>query len=263
MPDQRLSSLHLTIEYATMKTLQSRKQLQDKDIEWVYEQYRNYFQKMRQGKNPPEPSSTRTDRLELMDNIWDGLLLWEEAEGRTPLLDGSFRPGGRPVTMVEELYVIAFNDLRKSCRFHRKQDGTTRGYVKYVKHFIASILADDPSLVEMLEPDLYKGPSLTFSHLLDKRGYQIDPKIATHEEPEIAVIYEQEEAASLSQIEALLLRFPDDTQLKAEYAHTLKQYDRLPEAISIIKELATAAPRNPYFVSTYLSFLFDEAIDKG
>jgi len=263
MSDQRLASLHLTIEYAVSRTLQRFKNLQDKDIEWVFEQYRNYFQALRQGKVVKEPDSTRRSRSELMDFIWECLIRWEEAGGPVDLLDGNFRPGGRAVTMVEELYVMAFNELRKSCRLHRKADGP-RGYIKFVQGFVAQTLEYDPTLEELLNPDIPLEGGLNFEPLLDKRGYRITV------EPELSgileideLLFEGEEEASFQEVESLVEKYPDNELLLSEYAVKLKKNGREEEAIALWKKLQEASPRNPYYVSAYIDRLLRYDEDLG
>lgn len=264
MPDQRLASLHLTIEYAVSRTLQRFKNLQDKDIEWVFEQYRNYFQALRQGKDVSEPDSTRRSRSELMDYLWECLIKWEEAGGPDDLLDGSFRPGGRPVTMVEELYVMGFNDLRKSCRMHRRANGP-RGYVKFVQEFIADTLAKDPTLEELLDPEIPAiSVGLDFQPLLEKRGYQITmaPDYSGDDEVD-HILFELEEEASLTEIEKLLKRYPNNQLLRAEYAVQLKGADRVEEAIMEWENLLKNSPQNPHYLSAYIGLWLHEDNDRG
>lgn len=223
MPDERLYSLHLSIEYAVATTLQRHKHLQDKDIEWVYEQYRNYFQAVRQGKMVAEPDSTRQDRSELMDFIWECLIKWEETDGPEELLDGSFRPAGRPVTTVEELFVMAFNDLRKSCRINRKEGGP-RGYVKAVQEFVATVLPSDPDLEDLLNPAVPVPGTMDFEPLFEKRGYRISLLHAPTGDLAVdKLIYESdsEDGPSISEFEAYLKQYPNNRLLRAEYAVAL------------------------------------------
>lgn len=264
MPDERLTSLHLTIEYAVSRTLQRFKNLQDKDIEWVYEQYRNYFQALRQGKVVAEPDSTRSDRSALMDYLWECLLKWEEVGGPGDLLDGSFRPAGRPVTKVEELYVMGFNDLRKSCRFHRQQSGP-RGYVKYVQQWIAECLAHDPELEDLLNPEIPADGGLNFEPLQEKRNYRITLDHLDSEDAAVdALIYDGDgEELTTADFKAFLKRYPNNQLLRAEYAVELRAEDKIDEAIAVWQKLISEAPGHPYYLSAYLDLLLKHDEDLG
>lgn len=255
MPDERLSSLHLAIEYAVSHTLKRRKNLQDKDIEWVYEQYRNYFQALRQGKDPADPDSTRHDRSELMDYLWECLVKWEAAGGPADLLDGSFRPAGRPITQVEELYVMGFNNLRKSCRIHRRQDGP-RGYVVYVKQWVNQILADDPELAELLDPSIPAQGGVDFSGLYEKYGYHVSLKFGESGIPAIdAAIFESDEEPSLAKLRSLLSLYPGVPTLRSELATLLEDEENPEEATALWQGLIAEFPKNAYYTSGYLNFL--------
>lgn len=263
MPDERLFTLHLAIEYAVAHTLRRFKNMQDKDIEWVYEKYRNYFLAVRQGKEPAEPDSTRSDRSELTDYLWECLLKWEDASGPEGLLDGSFRHGNRTVTTVEELYVIAFNDLRKSCRIRRQMDGP-RGYVKHAQEWVAEVIAEDPELLELLDPAV-PANKLNLEYLLDKRGYQVSLSPARTGIPAIdQFLFDDGELEEPypEDFELLLERYPDDPSLKAEYAITLESEDRADEALPILREVAHGYPEVPYFVGIYLESLMDANPDQ-
>lgn len=264
MPNERLSSLHLTIEYAVSQSLRKFKNLQDKDIEWVYEQYRNYFQALRQGKTVAEPDSTRRDRSGLMDYLWECLVKWEAAGGPEDLLDGSFRPAGKPVTQVEELYVMAFNDLRKSCRLHRQQDGP-RGYVKYAQEWIADVLASNPDLEDLLDPAIPAEGGLDLEYLFEKRNYRVTLQpVSTGIDAIDALLYEdEEEDPSASEFEALLTHYPDNKLLRAEYAVALSNEDREEEAITVWQKLIPETPTHPYFLSAYLELLLKHDDDQG
>jgi len=128
--------IHFAIELAVTETAEQYGQLVDKEIETVYELYRAYFLALRQGKNPPEPTSTQKLRGILIDNIWENLIDIEE-NGKLvrSLTDGSLAPGGRPITSMDEVFYIAFNHLRKSVRFWRKRDGA-KGYIRHIAEYV-------------------------------------------------------------------------------------------------------------------------------
>lgn len=230
----------------------------------MYQQYRNYFQALRQGKVVAEPDSTRKDRAALMDMIWECLVKWEAAGGPEDLLDGSFSPGGRPVTQVEELYVMGFNDLRKSCRLYRQQDGP-RGYVKYVQEWIAEMLDDSPSFRDLLDPDVPVQDGWDFDYLLEKRNYKITLNYKSTGDAAVdALIYEDGNGkeASPEALEALLQRFPNNRLLRADYAISISG-DKTEDAAHLLRGLVAEAPSQPYFVSSYLNMLFNIDKDLG
>ena len=266
MPDKRLSSLHLTIEYAVAQTMRRQKHLQDKDIEWVFEQYRNYFLALRQGKMVAEPDSTRRDRSELMDYLWECLIKWEEAGGPDNLLDGSFRPAGRAITQVEGLYVIGFNNLRKSCRLHRRESGP-RGYVKHVQEWVAEVLAQDPKLEELLDPAVpMLRSTLDFQLLLDKHGYQISLHHVGTGIPGIDDFIfddDKDEESSVTEILGLLKQYPGNPFLRNELASALAREDRKEEAVETWKALIDKYPDHPLYISAYLDMALSFDNDLG
>ncbi|PHI21319.1 hypothetical protein CEQ90_02660 [Lewinellaceae bacterium SD302] len=127
-PSEDLIPLLSTIEIATGVVDQEHRGLNDKDVEFVYEAFHTFFKGEVQGRNLPEPSSTGKVKEILIGAIFDSLEGAEDDGLFDNLLDGSFAPGGRPVETVEELYVIAFNYLKKSARMWRKNNGP-RGYL--------------------------------------------------------------------------------------------------------------------------------------
>lgn len=104
----------------------------DKDVEAVYDTYRTYFQAVRQGKDPAEPTSTLDHRERLLEEIWNILLAREAIDADQNLLSGDWTITGRPPRDIEEIYLVALNGLRKSVRFWRKRAGP-RGYLTHIK----------------------------------------------------------------------------------------------------------------------------------
>lgn len=212
-----------------------------------------------------EPDSTRQDRSELMDFIWECLIKWEETDGPEELLDGSFRPAGRPVTTVEELYVMAFNDLRKSCRLNRREGGP-RGYVKAVQEFVAKVLASDPDLEELLDPAVPVPGTMDFEPLFEKRGYRISLQHTPSGDPAVdKLIYESEseKGPSVSEFEAYLKQYPNNRLLRAEYAVALGGAARTEDAIQVWHQLLKETPDHPYYLSAYLDLLLRHDNDQG
>jgi hypothetical protein len=134
-PPPELYGLLHSIESAVHETSKAYPQLSDKDVEAVYDQYRTYFQSVRQGKDPDEPVSTLAHREEALSRIWDALLSREELGTDDHLLHGPWTIAGRPPRDLEEIYLVAFNDLRKSVRFWRKRAGA-RGYLGHIGEYV-------------------------------------------------------------------------------------------------------------------------------
>lgn len=127
-PSERLIPVLHTIEIATAITYKMNPTLVDKDAEYVYSSFHTYFKGEVQGKELPEPSSTSKLKEQLIDLIFQQLETAEEENKFDDLLDGSFAPAGKPVAMVEELYVMSFNYLAKSAAAWRKRRGR-KGYL--------------------------------------------------------------------------------------------------------------------------------------
>jgi hypothetical protein len=201
-----------------------------------------------------------------MDYLWECLVKWEEAGGPEDVLGGGFRPAGRPVTQVEELYVIGFNDLRKSCRLHRKESGP-RGYVKYVQEWVTHVLDQDPELEDLLDPTIPALQSmLDFEPLLEKRGYRISLHPGGSGIPHIDEIIfddDRDEDLTVSDIEGLLHQSPDNPFLRSELARATHQAGRKEEAIAQWKALMEEYPDHPHYISAYLDLLLDFDQDRG
>ncbi len=137
LPHPLLDPLLLSIEAATVSTWNDYPRLQDKDVEWVYEAYKDYFRAVVGGKDLAEPISTISVREHLLEAIWDVLLLREDQHADQHLVNNpAFAPAGRPIALLEEAYVSTFARLVKSARFWRKQEGP-RGYLRYVEGFVS------------------------------------------------------------------------------------------------------------------------------
>jgi hypothetical protein len=130
-PPPELYPLLHGIESAVKATYAAHPRMTDKDVEAVYNQYRTYFQAVRQGKDPDEPVSTLPWREAALAAIWDAILIREEVGADDHLLEGQWTIAGRPPRDLEEIYLLAFNDLRKSVRFWRKRAGA-RGYLGHI-----------------------------------------------------------------------------------------------------------------------------------
>jgi hypothetical protein len=119
MPANQLYSLLFSIEQATVAIARKHTRLTDKEVEAVYLSYRDYFKAVRSGKDLEPPTSTISMKDDLFNEIWEVLLMREDNGYDEQFCDGSWSPGGTPITSVEQLYIMAFNEVRKSVRFWR------------------------------------------------------------------------------------------------------------------------------------------------
>ena len=134
-PHPLLQPLLHGIESVSMAVWDEHPNLVDKDVEWVYTAYHDYFKTIRTGKDVPEPISTSRRREALLAGIWEMLLLREELGADNGLVDSDFAPGGSPLPNLESVYVMAFARLVKSVRFWRKTAGN-RGYLRFVQDYV-------------------------------------------------------------------------------------------------------------------------------
>lgn len=136
MPANQLYSLLFSIEQATVAIARKHTRLTDKEVEAVYLSYRDFFKAVRTGKDLDPPTSTIRIKDDLFNEIWEVLLMREENGYDAQFCDGSWHPGGIPVTSLEQLYILAFNEVRKSVRFWRKEDGR-KNYLKHIEAHVA------------------------------------------------------------------------------------------------------------------------------
>jgi len=264
MPDERLSYLHLHIEYAVVQTLMEHRALQDKDVEAAYDQYRKYFRELLQGKEPAEPSSTMRVRGALLDNIWEMIVNWEDGGGYLALLNSDFRPAGRPIKHVEALFVMAFNDLRKSCRLYRKAEGP-RGYVKFLRGFVADVLATNPDMEEdLLNPEQPQGivdlevfEQLTgirlTLNLLESSNHEVLDMVRNgpgqkETSPEIIATWRK-----------LAAKYPDEPHARAALSRVLFLDGQNEEGLALYRQLAEEYPEDPYTQGAYLDIIKQES----
>lgn len=128
IPSEALISVLSTIELAIAVGDKNFRGLKDKDVEFVYDAFHTFFKGEVQGRELPEPSATSRGKDTLIELIFGGLEVAEEQSDFDHLINGDYKPAGKAIEQVEELYVIAFNYLKKSVRFWRKKDGP-RGYL--------------------------------------------------------------------------------------------------------------------------------------
>lgn len=130
-PDHLLPCL-MDIEYAVLDTYRKYPQLKDKEVEDIYERFKAFYQQLAKDAEPYEPASTIAARQALIDAILQALdLRQEEGSDSSLIMNPEFQPGGHPIPCVEALYATAFNYLRRSARFWRKERGPT-GYLKFL-----------------------------------------------------------------------------------------------------------------------------------
>lgn len=268
-PREPLYPVHFTIELAVTETAERYGQLVDKEVEFVYELYRKYFMALRQGKTPPEPSSTQKLRGILIDNIWDNLLdLEDNASLVRSLTDGSFAPAGKPVTTMEEVYVMAFNDLRKSVRFWRKREGA-KGYIHHITEHVHEVVEhginpleheeEAPGSLDFLDPD---GPP-TVGWLKKERGYELDMGPSRLETPTGFKQADKLLEKIIREKLSIKKLFKLTTQLRKEITNLLvldQEWLRLvadpgnydPQYDDEVRELLARYPNNPSIVCNYL-----------
>lgn len=130
-PDYLLPCL-MDIELAVRAVYREHPHLKDKEVEDIYEQFRAFYQQLAKDAEPYEPASTISARQALIDAILQALdQRQEEGSDDRLIMNPDFQPGGYPISSAESLYATAFNYLRRSARFWRKERGPT-GYLKFL-----------------------------------------------------------------------------------------------------------------------------------
>ncbi|MEM9928425.1 MAG: plasmid pRiA4b ORF-3 family protein [Bacteroidota bacterium] len=256
MPLRHLAS---AIEYAVALTAQEFPKLVDKDVEAAYLTYRDYFRKIRQGKDLPPPESTRAQQDRLLENIWECLCAREEENMDLELLDGRLGPAHRPVTSLEEAYQICFNEMRAVCRSYRKTEGP-RGYIREIKEKLHDRLLYDPDLKERIAEE-FNGPEQDFSALVDSHGIRLTPLPYTSSPEEEKILLEVFELIadatdSLSKIKALCEQHPENLALQYHLCCIqIESEDEDEEAAGrlLLERILDQHPRDPLFLSTYLN----------
>lgn len=160
MPANQLFSLLFSIEQATVAIARKHTRLTDKEVEAVYLSYRDYFKAVRSGKNLEPPTSTISMKDDLFNEIWEVLLMREDNGHDEQFCNGSWSPGGTPVTSVEQLYIMAFNEVRKSVRLWRKEDGR-KNYLKHIQAHVAEhipleMTSHHPSITDSTDGQEYE-----------------------------------------------------------------------------------------------------------
>lgn len=136
-PPAYLQALMHTIELTVVNLYEEEfPKMTDKAVELTYDQLKTYFQAISKGKSPEEPLSTSDMRQALLDEILNAIEAREDIEADLPAINNpAITPNGEPIPSLAALYVTAFNQLRKSVRFWRKELGV-QGYLNYVRRFL-------------------------------------------------------------------------------------------------------------------------------
>lgn len=133
MPPDFLQPSLFSIEEAVLLTDKDHPRLEDKDVEQVFDQLRDFYKKLAQGQSPEGPTSSLSRKQALLDRIMIHLAMRKElGEDVEYLQNPRYTLGGRTIPRVETLYATAFNYLRRSVRFWRKQKGA-KGYLGFLQ----------------------------------------------------------------------------------------------------------------------------------
>jgi len=130
-PDYLMSALY-SIEQEVIKMAEEFESLNDKDVEWVYEQLKGYFKEVAAGKSPEEPLSTFDRRQALIDEILNILDDREELGIDDDYINNpEYMAGDHLIPSRAVLYRMAFKRLQSSVRLWRKELGP-RGYITFI-----------------------------------------------------------------------------------------------------------------------------------
>ena len=130
-PDFLLPCLH-SIEQAVLATSKVYPQLLDKEVETIYDQFKNCYDQLARDKEMYEPSSNIAYRQALINAILLALDAREELEADDIYVNNpDIRHGGRIIPYLESLYALCFGYLSRSARYWRKLNGP-KGYLKFI-----------------------------------------------------------------------------------------------------------------------------------
>lgn len=131
-PPLYLQAVLHSIELVVKELYSEFKSLNDKDVEWVFQQLQLYYKQLAVGKSMEEPLSSLEKRQALIDEI---LNILEEREEIGADLDcinhPDCAPGGKLITSLAALYAMGFKRLQQSVRFWRKKEGA-KGYLSFI-----------------------------------------------------------------------------------------------------------------------------------
>ena len=135
-PPNYLMGLLMDIEGTLINIYKEFPLLTDKDVEWCYDQLREYFKKSAKTSHVEEPLSQSERKQALIDEVLNLLDQREETGADDVVINNpAIHPTGEPIPSLAMLYVMAFKYLRRSVRFWRKEAGA-RGYLEYIKQMI-------------------------------------------------------------------------------------------------------------------------------
>lgn len=125
-----------SVEQTVLMVWKDFPNLQDKDVEYAYQNLKDYYRKLTKGADCEEPLSTMEKRQALMDELLNKIDLREEMEADTYVVNNpDIQPDGRPVPNLPMFYARCFSRLIKSVRMWRKELGQT-GYLSFIQNFV-------------------------------------------------------------------------------------------------------------------------------
>lgn len=262
MPAPQLMSLLFSIEQAVVAIARKRPRMVDKDVEAIFVLYRQFFQDLRKGKDVDDPYSSITYKQELLDEIWEALVFREREQADAQHINGSFRVGPRPVSSYEELYIMAFNDLRKSVRFWRKKGGK-KVYLKHIEEHLRENLGNDHQFFhdEIKDGDDHdRGQlNLRFDWLAEKHGIQLTmepnrvlPEDVTEEQSIYHKSYQRNPAAHVERLREIHEDLPEYPQLTNDLVGALFAAGQEEEAQAMADKMVNDHPDYLFGISQYL-----------
>ncbi len=264
MPAPQLMSLLFSIEQAVVAIARKRPRMTDRDAEAVFVSYRQFFQDIRRGKDVDDPHSTILYRQEMLDEIWEVLVYREQQQADAEHINGSFRTGPRPVSSYEELYVMAFNELRKSVRFWRKRGGK-KAYLKHVEAHLRDTLGDDHQFFHGKISDDDDDSQdqvqlkLRFDWLAEEHGIQLTldpnrvlPEDVTEEQSFYFKSFQRNPAAHVERLREIHEDLPEYPQLTNDLVGALFAAGLDDEAQATADKMVEEHPDYLFGVSQYL-----------
>lgn len=110
--------------------------LQDKDVEYAFQNLKDYYRKLAKSADCEEPLSTMEKRQVLMDEILNRIDLREEMEADAFVVHNpDIQPNGFVIPNLPAFYARCFSRLIKSVRQGRKQFGST-GYLHFIRDLV-------------------------------------------------------------------------------------------------------------------------------
>ena len=260
MPHKLLFSWLFSIEQATVAITRKYPRMIDKDVEAVYEAYREFFTGLSRGKDMDDPYSTLRHRQNLMDEIWEVIVHRERQQADDFVPAGEFEVSGKFVTDYDQFYAMGFNDLRKSVRFWRKRDGA-KGYIKYVQDRVDEVLEENHSFHG--RGDGQDRPN-TLQESLDefatKHGIALSveptrelPEDVTEEQAVYHRSFSRNPAAHVDRLREICADLPQYPQLTNDLIGALYAAGQTEEAEQLVEKMVAEHPDYLVGVSQYVS----------